>query len=81
MKYITTQTDEGKLEIFTFPDEIKHDAMAEALARIRNQTHGDWKRITRTPVSAGFVTAGECHGKSESLHLESQKRDSALLNT
>lgn len=55
MKYITTKSEEGKLEIFTFPNDINHNAMAEVLCRIRNKTYGDWKRIDRVPVSAGFV--------------------------
>ncbi len=79
MKYITTKSEEGKTEIFLFPRDIDHDAMAEAIARVRNKTRGDWRRIRREPVSAGFVTGGVCHGKSETLSLESQPTDTALL--
>jgi hypothetical protein len=79
MKYIVTKSEEGKIEIFTFPDSINHDAMAEALACVRNQTYGDWRRIERQPISAGFVTNGVCHGKSETLKLESKESDTFLL--
>ena len=82
MKYIVTETDNGEREIFTFPSSINHDAMAEVLWRIRNQTHGDWKRINRKPVSAGFVNLdGICYGESETLGLTSNEDDSILLKT
>ena len=29
--------------------------MAESFEGIKNKTHGNWKRIYRVPVSAGFV--------------------------
>jgi hypothetical protein len=79
MKYITTKSEEGKTEIFLFPRDINHDAMAEAIARVRNQTTGEWRRIRREPVSAGFVTGGVCHGESETLRLKSCESDTALL--
>lgn len=81
MKYIVTVTEDGVREIFVFPRSVHHSAMAEAVARIKevNGPH-DWRRITRTPVSAGFVdNNGVCHGKSESLRLESSAEDTALL--
>lgn len=72
MKYIRTTNEEGEDEIFTFPDTVNHDCMAEALELIRNQTYGNWSRVLRKPVSAGFIDAGgNCHGVSESLGLES----------
>lgn len=80
MKYIVTKNEEGKEEIFVFPKAVNHDAMAEMLARIKNQTHGNWRRVTRTPVSAGFVRAdGSCYGHSESLNLASRPEDAKLL--
>lgn len=80
MKFITMQDENGKLELFTFPKSIHHDAMAEVLGRIKNQTHGNWHRVFREPVSAGFVSAdGACYGKSETLGLSSRPEDSALL--
>lgn len=66
-------------EIFVFPMSINHDAMAEALVGIKNKTSGDWRRIRRTPVSAGFIANGICYGESVSLRLNSRPQDTALL--
>lgn len=79
MKYIVTKDEKDKLEIFQFPDNVHHDCMAEAIYAIRNQKHGDWKRIYREPVSAGFVEGGKCVGESESLKLKSNPSDTKLL--
>ena len=79
MKYIVMQDEEGAEDIFIFPRRIHHDAMAEALSRIKNQTHGNWERVVREPVSAGFVSGKRCHGESESLRLKSRPQDAALL--
>ena len=79
MKYICTISDYGE-EVFTFPSSVNHDAMAEVLDRIKNHTHGDWKRVMRTPISAGFVDSkGHCFGKSETLGLESRKTEDTKL--
>lgn len=79
MKYIVTKTDEGEEEIFLFPNSVNHDCMIDSISHMKNQSHGSWKRIVRTPVSAGFVFNGECSGKSESLKLSSRPEDSTLL--
>ena len=79
MKYITTETEDGVRDFFTFSSNIDHDAMAESLTRIRDKTHGDWKRVTRTPISAGFVKNGICFGSSMTLGLQSDEGDTALL--
>lgn len=79
MKFITTQDGEGNEEIFLFPRDIDHDAMAEALSRIKNQTRGNWRRVYRTPVAAGFVEEGKCVGMSETLKLHARPEDTALL--
>lgn len=79
MKYIVTVDEEGTEEIFLFPATISHDAMAEAIYRVRNQSRGDWRRVSRTPVSAGFVRGGQCVGRSETLRLDSRPQDSDLL--
>ena len=80
MKYITTVDEDGKEELFSFPRSINHDAMAEVLNYIKNQNGGDWKRVRRKPVAAGFVDAsGKCHGKSETLGLKSRPEDTKLL--
>ena len=79
MKYIVTKQSNGTEEIFTFPHEIPHSIMAEAVARLKDQEYGDWRRVLRTPISAGFVEGGQCVGKSESLSLSSRPEDTALL--
>jgi len=80
MKYIVMKDEEGKEELFTFPCSVHHDAMAEVLGRIKNHTHGDWHRIFRQPIAAGFISAGgQCYGKSETLKLSSRPEDSTLL--
>ena len=80
MKYIATKTEKGVEEIFTFPFAVHHDAMAEMLSHIRNQTHGQWKRVYREPISAGFVdSTGHCHGHSETLKLKARPGDTDLL--
>lgn len=79
MKYIC-MINGDKQEIFTFPRTVNHDAMAEVLGSIKNQTHGDWRRVFREPVSAGFVDGkGNCYGESESMGLESREEDTHLL--
>jgi hypothetical protein len=80
MKYICTKDENDKLEIFTFPRSIDHDAMAEALEGFRNKTYGNWERIYRKPISAGFVDVnGNCYDRSESLGLDSRKKEDTLL--
>ena len=80
MKYIVTKTPDDLEEIFLFSDTINHDCMTEVLQGIRNQTHDNWERIRREPVSAGFVVGNECVGESISLHLKSRpEEDTALL--
>ena len=81
MKYICTTNEDDELEIFTFPNSVDHDAMAEVLNRIKNHTYGNWKRVRRTPISAGFVDSiGGCFGGSVTLNLDSRlNKDTALL--
>lgn len=87
MKYIVTKTKEGKEEIFIFPKSINHDCMMEALRGIRNQSTGQWVRVRRQAIAAGFVRdIGDgdgivCYGRSESLQLESRGLQDSLLVT
>lgn len=82
LKYIVTRTEKGEEEMFLFPSHIDHDAFAEALECFRNQTHGNWERVYRKPISAGFVnTNGICRGSSSSLGLSSRAEDTELLST
>lgn len=87
MKYIVTEREENGNrieEIFVFDCNINHDAYAELVGKFKNQTWGNWKRVPRKPISAGFVTIRqdrvECYGKSETLNLESRNEvDTKLL--
>lgn len=80
MKYIVTENaDTGEEEIFTFPNSVNHDVMAESIAGMRTQTWSPWKRVHRTPVSAGFIKGGKCEGESLTLNLKSREQDSKLL--
>ena len=82
MKYICTKNEKNEEEIFIFPSTIDHDAMAEVLSLIKDQTHGNWNRVHRKPVSAGFITVnGTCHGRSETLGLASRGDTDAKLRT
>jgi hypothetical protein len=70
-------------EFVLFPNWINHNCLSEGLERIKNRTHGAWKRESRSPISAGFVrfteNGPECHGMSESLKLQSRHEDTYLL--
>ena len=75
MKYIVMEDEVGVRLGFLFPEIIHHDAFAESIEGIRNQTYGNWERIFRKPVSAGFYNEGRCYGQSETLGLTSNKTD------
>lgn len=80
MKFVCARDPEGKEEIFVFPATVDHDAYAEALMRMRNRTTGNWVRIRREIVSAGFVGASmACYGRSETLNLEARPQDGEIL--
>jgi hypothetical protein len=82
MKYIVTErlTGDHEEEIFIFPNSVDHDCMAEMLGRIKNQSWGNWERVPRVPISAGFVDPfGTCFGRSETLDLDSREADTELL--
>lgn len=86
MKYIVANL-EGNDAIFVFPREINHDYMAEALEAIRFGYSHNWERKLHNAISdgkiisAGFVSPdGTCHGRSETLDLDSRGEiDTALL--
>lgn len=81
-KYVVMQV-EGIQAIFVFPKFVDHDRMVEACAAIRFGSDRNWERKTHAEgdlISAGFVTNGVCHGRSETLDLESRgDLDTALL--
>lgn len=87
MKYIVTQRDtelDGVFieEIFIFPKSVNHDCFAEVVNCIKNETHGNWHRVRRTVISAGFTDGVKCYGHSESLNLNSRKElDTELLKS
>ncbi len=79
-KYIVMEDGDGNKEIVTFSSNINYDCMAEVLGRIRDHTHGDWVRVMRKPISAGFVSADNvCFGRSVTLGLISEEGDTELL--
>lgn len=81
MKYIVVKNmDSDKEEIITFPSSVNHDVMAQSVARMKDKAHGNWKRMTRDVVSAGFVGSSlECYGRSETLNLDSRPADEMIL--
>jgi hypothetical protein len=62
--------------IFVFPRQIDHDRFHESLAAIRFGSDRNWERhVLGMPsdlVSAGFITNGVCHGRSETLNIASR---------
>lgn len=83
MKYIVTKTENGVEELFMFPKSINHDCMAEVLGRIKDQSYGQWRRVYREPIAAGFIRTTydglECYGRSETLNLDSRGRLDEML--
>ena len=79
-KYIVMRDENDKKEIFIFPKTVNHDCMAQQLCNIKNQTWGNWERVHRIPVSAGFTDGKTCYGESETLRLKSSPEDNQLLN-
>lgn len=72
MKYIRVEQENGQNEIITFPMGINHDVMYEGVMRLKNHIHGDWKRVYREIISAGFVAPdGKCFGRSITLGVGS----------
>lgn len=80
MKYVVTRDENGNEELFMFPKSINHDRFAEVLGRIRmpNGPLG-WERIEREPIAAGFTDGKTCHGRSETLGLDSRGRLDEIL--
>lgn len=73
-KYIVIKIDEIEL-LFTFSALITHANMLEAVQSVKHGHNESWTRPYRmaVAVSAGFVfPSGTCHGRSESLNLNSR---------
>ncbi len=84
MKYVVAAIGDEE-SIFTFPRDVDHDRMAEAIEAIRFGGPSNWNRKFHKTgegemVSAGFVDSeGNCHGRSETLNLDSRPREDTLL--
>lgn len=81
MKYIvTTNVETDEEEIFIFSEKIHHDCFAEFVGHYKTQRGGDWKRVKRQPISAGFTDGVKCWGRSETLKLQCREgKDEALI--
>lgn len=79
MKYVVMKDKSGRESIFIFSKEIHHDCAAEVFGRIKDQSTGRWNRVFREPVSAGFTDGKVCHGRSETLNLDSRGRVDEML--
>ena len=80
LKYIVMQ-HKGNESIFVFPSIVDHDRMFEALESIRFGESRNWERKYKQgeAISAGFITRGKCHGRSETLNLESRPKEDTEL--
>jgi hypothetical protein len=85
MKYVIFRVDfkdGGGLEVpIVFPELCVHSLIAEA---VQPTLEKHWEGSTATPISAGFLSStgflDECHGKSDTLKLESRgEQDTALI--
>lgn len=79
MKYVVMKDEDDKETIFIFDESIHHDCLAEMVGRIKNQSGGNWRRVHRTPVAAGFTDGVKCWGHSETLNLSSRGEEDAKL--
>lgn len=82
MKYIVTKNEEGIEEIFIFPQRYNHDDMVGTVNRLKTfdrNNHRDWERCYKQPVAAGFTDGKTCHGRSETLNLDSRGRIDEML--
>jgi hypothetical protein len=78
-KYIVVAV-KGVEHIFTFPKSVIHKNKMDAIGSIK--VGMPWVREYRSAVvvSAGFISNGICHGRSESLGVCSRgDEDTALL--
>lgn len=83
MKYIRFRLDEANEsddEIVVFPKTFDHDVMAGVLEMTRASLYGPIQLVSRRPISAGFVdNHGKCHGRSETLNLDSKGELDTLI--
>ena len=72
-KYIVVRMGSAEL-LFTFPAVFDHDKMAVAISHVYVGSKKDWDKplFNAVTVSAGFINASGCHGRSETLGLDSR---------
>jgi len=83
MKYICLQHRQTKEKfIVAFDRSLNHVDMAEVAARVKvyeNSPPYSWNSGLLSVVSAGFIDhKGSCHGRSESLQLNSDPEDTKI---
>ncbi|MFM0165700.1 hypothetical protein PQR39_35390 [Paraburkholderia sediminicola] len=78
MKYFVVSL-KGKELIFVFPRSIDHNRMHEAVCGIRHGAGHNWRREYAEAISAGFIDGGKCHGRSDTLDLDSRGELDAIL--
>lgn len=82
MKYIVTKNEEGVEEIFIFPKRYNHNDMADTVNHLKtwdHSRHNHWERHYKEPIAAGFTDGKVCHGRSETLNLDSRGRIDEML--
>lgn len=82
MKYIVTQEEGHAPEIFIFPKRFNHDDMADMVCNLKTydpNNRRNWERNYKEPIAAGFTDGKHCHGRSETLNLDSRGRLDELL--
>ncbi|WP_338924645.1 hypothetical protein V0M98_34060 (plasmid) [Pseudomonas silesiensis] len=82
MKYVVTQDEDGKEEIFIFPKRFNHDDFADVVNYLKTFQNGNpdnWERQYKKPIAAGFTDGKHCTGRSETLGLDSRGRLDELL--
>lgn len=80
MKYVVTKAEDGVERLFMFPKDINHDDFAEVLSYVKHRKGwNDWERQYHKPIAAGFTDGKTCHGRSETLNLDSRGRLDEML--
>ena len=88
MKYVILTRDDGLKTALIFPNHIPHVNMCgDAVRQITHFSHGYPCPKIGEPTSAGFLSlsglSGDiyCHGRSESLGLESDDHDIDVIRS
>jgi hypothetical protein len=81
VKYIVYQDGDHEYMV-AFPKTIDHNRMAEALQMLRfdgPKGPRDWHRRQGEVVAAGFIQAGVCHGRSETLNIDGRGETDTMI--